>query len=79
MSTDTVSTVPASAPAPAHTPSPSGGEHRREPRRDSRREPRRDRRPEATEDGPAMLEKVVFVNRCAKRYERQHRHRLRKS
>jgi small subunit ribosomal protein S5 len=66
MSTDTVSTVPASAPAPAHTPSPSGGEHRREPRRDSRREPRRDRRPEATEDGPAMLEKVVFVNRCAK-------------
>jgi len=62
MSTDTVSTADATTPA-----NPNGGENRRERRDSSRREPRRDRRPEANaEDGPAMLEKVVFVNRCAK-------------
>jgi small subunit ribosomal protein S5 len=35
-------------------------------RRDMRRDSRRDPGPAAKTDGPALLEKVVFVNRCAK-------------
>jgi len=35
-------------------------------RRDSRRDSRRDDRSADSGDGPAMVEKVVFVNRCAK-------------
>jgi len=57
--------TPAPAPAPASTPYSN-----RPPRRDSQRGPRRDNRSrdqvQNTGDGPAMIEKVVFINRCAK-------------
>jgi len=63
----------ATAPAPAPTSAPSGNQNRpqrrdghggggmRGPRRDTRRD-----QPQQTGDGPAMIEKVVFINRCAK-------------
>jgi len=58
-------TAPAAAPAPSPTPYSS-----RPPRRDNQRGPRRDNRSrdqsQNTGDGPAMIEKVVFINRCAK-------------
>jgi small subunit ribosomal protein S5 len=64
----------ATAPAPAPTSAPSGNQNRPQ-RRDGHgggggmRGPRRDMRrdqPQQTGDGPAMIEKVVFINRCAK-------------
>ncbi|MBI5770945.1 MAG: 30S ribosomal protein S5 [Verrucomicrobia bacterium] len=68
MSTDS---TPAPAPegnepTPAPEQRPERGE-RRGPRRDDRRGPRRDNRDQKPEgDGPSMIEKVVFINRCAK-------------
>ena len=70
--------APATAPAPSPSPAPeSARPQRREggygggggmrgggmrgPRRDNRRD-----QPQNTGDGPAMVEKVVFINRCAK-------------
>jgi small subunit ribosomal protein S5 len=69
--------APVAAPAPAPSPTPeftrperrgthgggSGlrGGGQRGPRRDNRRD-----QPQNTGDGPAMIEKVVFINRCAK-------------
>ncbi len=62
--------------APAAAPAPSGTPHSNRPqRRDGHggggmRGPRRDNRSrdqaQNTGDGPAMIEKVVFINRCAK-------------
>jgi small subunit ribosomal protein S5 len=71
MSTDS---TPAPAPEGNEQPTPSPeqpqrGERgeRRGPRRDDRRGPRRDNREQKPEgDGPTMIEKVVFINRCAK-------------
>jgi small subunit ribosomal protein S5 len=69
-----VATAPAPAPAPAPAHAPSGNQNRPQ-RRDGHgggggmRGPRRDMRrdqPQQTGDGPAMIEKVVFINRCAK-------------
>jgi small subunit ribosomal protein S5 len=71
--------VPAAAPAPATAPSPETTNTRPQRRdghgggsglrgggmRGPRRDPRRDQ-PQNTGDGPAMIEKVVFINRCAK-------------
>jgi small subunit ribosomal protein S5 len=63
----------APAPAPAAAPSPSPHSNNRPQRRDGfgggMRGPRRDNRrdqPQNTGDGPQMIEKVVFINRCAK-------------
>jgi len=65
-----VAAAPAPAPAPASAPSNNnrpqrrdghGGGGMRGPRRDNRRD-----QPQQTGDGPAMIEKVVFINRCAK-------------
>jgi small subunit ribosomal protein S5 len=59
------------APAPA-APSPnpySNRPQRRDGHGGGQRGPRRDNRrdqPQNTGDGPAMVEKVVFINRCAK-------------
>jgi small subunit ribosomal protein S5 len=70
--------APATAPAPSPSPAPeSARPQRREggygggggmrgggmrgPRRDNRRD-----QPQNTGDGPEMVEKVVFINRCAK-------------
>lgn len=52
--------APVAAPAPAHN-------HNREfsPRR-PRRDNRRDQNQNKDSDGPALIEKVVFINRCAK-------------
>ena len=73
MSTDTTSTpAPQTAvPAPAAAP-----ERQREPRFGNNRGPRRDgggprrdnrnNRDKPAGDGPTMIEKVVFINRCAK-------------
>src|SRR5208283_4460710 len=63
--------APAPAPTPAPTPAPASTPYsNRPPRRDSQRGPRRDNRSrdqvQNTGDGPAMIEKVVFINRCAK-------------
>ncbi|ATC63418.1 30S ribosomal protein S5 [Nibricoccus aquaticus] len=76
MSSETTPPVPSSSPAPASTPAPGGGHNRDGQNRDNRggqrRDgfnrggPRRDRQPEAPKDGPQMVEKVVFINRCAK-------------
>jgi small subunit ribosomal protein S5 len=65
--------APAAAPSPSPAPAP---ESTRPPRREGggmrgggMRGPRRDNRrdqPQNTGDGPAMIEKVVFINRCAK-------------
>ncbi len=67
-------TAIAAAPAPASAPSSAPGNTNRPQRRDGHggggmRGPRRDNRrdqPQQTGDGPAMIEKVVFINRCAK-------------
>jgi small subunit ribosomal protein S5 len=68
-----IAAAPAPAPAPAPTPTPtpvSTPYSNRPPRRDNQRGPRRDNRSrdqvQNTGDGPAMIEKVVFINRCAK-------------
>jgi len=63
--------TPAAAPAQAPAQAPyqnrpqrrdgHGGGGMRGPRRDNRRD-----QPQNTGDGPAMVEKVVFINRCAK-------------
>ncbi len=46
---------------------PGGGGNRPGQRRDNRGGPRRDnRRRDEPSDGPTMIEKVVFINRCAK-------------
>jgi small subunit ribosomal protein S5 len=74
MSTETTPPVPTPSATPAPTPAPGGhnrdGQNRdnRGFRRDgfNRGGPRRDRQPEAPSDGPQMVEKVVFINRCAK-------------
>ena len=65
--------APAAAPAPAPTPSPAPareGRNERGPRRDfgnrGPRGPRRDQPQSDPGDGPQMVEKVVFINRCAK-------------
>ncbi len=67
MSTDTTP----STPAPETTPAPAPATEQRAPRparRDFNRGPRRDDRNRNSEpsDGPTMIEKVVFINRCAK-------------
>jgi len=58
------------APAPSPSPTPySNRPQRRDGHGGGQRGPRRDnRRDQAqhTGDGPAMIEKVVFINRCAK-------------
>jgi small subunit ribosomal protein S5 len=67
-----VATAPAAAPATAPSPEPRRDNNRpqrrdgfgggmRGPRRDTRRD-----QPQNTGDGPQMIEKVVFINRCAK-------------
>jgi len=72
--------TPAPAATPAPTPAPSGDRPQREnrgghggfrgqggmrgPRRDGGRRDNRDKQAEG--DGPSMIEKVVFINRCAK-------------
>ena len=78
MSTE--NSAPENVPAPAETAAPTADRPQREsrggqggfrgqggmrgPRRDG---PRRDNRDRAAEgDGPSMIEKVVFINRCAK-------------
>ena len=64
--------APVAAPAAAPTPSPtpySNRPQRRDGHGGGQRGPRRDNRrdqPQQTGDGPAMVEKVVFINRCAK-------------
>jgi small subunit ribosomal protein S5 len=67
MSTETVSPAPESAPS---TPTPASDRPSERPHRAPRREFRRDDRnkpPAPNPDGsPAMVEKVVFINRCAK-------------
>lgn len=64
MSTDTTPTTPApetaAAPATERAPRPPRREFGRGPRRDDRN------RTAAPSDGPTMIEKVVFINRCAK-------------
>lgn len=70
MSTDTTPSTPApetTAPAPEAT-APAPQRAQRAPRRDFGRGPRRDDRNRNSEpsDGPTMIEKVVFINRCAK-------------
>jgi len=63
-SENTPAAAPAAAPAPAHREGREGGREggrERRPRRDSRRD---QQAPVA--DGPALIEKVVFINRCAK-------------
>ena len=64
--------VAAAPAAPSPSPSPTPYQNRPQ-RRDGHgggmRGPRRDNRrdqPQNTGDGPAMVEKVVFINRCAK-------------
>ncbi len=52
--------TPTPAPSPSPSPSRSYDSHRRGPRRD-----RRDNTPSQS-DGPSLIEKVVFINRCAK-------------
>ena len=63
MSTDTNTTSP-ETPTPAPTSAPAN----RPQRRDNGRGPRRDNRNRdaAPSDGPTMIEKIVFINRCAK-------------
>jgi small subunit ribosomal protein S5 len=70
MSTDTTSAAPAPSSTPGAAPSPAPSTNRPQ-RRDFNRGPRRDDRnkPPATtnpDGSPAMVEKVVFINRCAK-------------
>jgi small subunit ribosomal protein S5 len=65
-----VATAPAPAAAPAATQEPrSNRPQRRDGFGGGQRGPRRDNRrdqPQNTGDGPSMIEKVVFINRCAK-------------
>ncbi|MSU69547.1 MAG: 30S ribosomal protein S5 [Opitutaceae bacterium] len=69
MSTETTP-VPAAAPAPATVPPtdrPSPERANRSPRRDfHRRDDRNKPAPPNADGSPAMVEKVVFINRCAK-------------
>ncbi len=75
MSTDQVSSTPATTDTPAPEARPAGRRFNRQggpgdnrgPRRDGGG-PRRDRREAAAPkgDGPEMVEKIVFINRCAK-------------
>lgn len=71
MSTDPISPAPETteaqpAPQPQQRRQFRGGGDNRGPRRDGGG-PRRDRRePAAPSDGPELVEKVVFINRCAK-------------
>ncbi len=68
MSTDTNTTTPATpAATPAAAPASAPG-NRPHQRRDGNRGPRRDnrKRDAAPSDGPTMIEKIVFINRCAK-------------
>ena len=71
MSTEPTPSSSAAAAAPAAAPAPAGqGRDNRGPRREfNRGGPRRDNRngPALGADGlPEMVEKVVFINRCAK-------------
>lgn len=72
MSTDTKPvTTETPSPAPANSGTAPGqrpGGNRPGQRRDNRGGPRRDnrRRDDSPSDGPTMIEKVVFINRCAK-------------
>ena len=65
-----VAAAPAQAPAAAPAPNPYNNRpQRRDGHGGGMRGPRRDNRrdqPQNTGDGPAMVEKVVFINRCAK-------------
>jgi len=68
-----MSTEPTSAPTPEAAPEAPARQPRQfnrgGPRRDGPGGPRRDRRDNrdsAPSDGPQMIEKVVFINRCAK-------------
>ena len=65
-----VAAAPAQAPAAAPAPNPYNNlPQRRDGHGGGMRGPRRDNRrdqPQNTGDGPAMVEKVVFINRCAK-------------
>lgn len=78
MSTDPVSpapesATPASAPTPAAAPAPAPAPAREQrfhrggggPNRGFRRDDR-NRQQQPQGDGPTMIEKVVFINRCAK-------------
>src|ERR1700690_3822907 len=64
-----VATAPAAAPAAAPAPH-SNRPQRRDGFGGGQRGPRRDNRSrdqaQNTGDGPSMIEKVVFINRCAK-------------
>ncbi len=69
MSTDTTPSTPAPETTPAPAPAPATEQRAPRPaRRDFNRGPRRDDRNRNAEpsDGPTMIEKVVFINRCAK-------------
>jgi small subunit ribosomal protein S5 len=72
MSTETTPPVPApssSAPAGGQNRDGQNRDNRGGQRRDgfNRGGPRRDRQqPEAPKEGPQLVEKVVFINRCAK-------------
>ena len=69
MSTETVSSAPESAPVPpAVAPAPDRAPERshRAPRREFRRDDRNKPAPPNADGSPAMVEKVVFINRCAK-------------
>jgi small subunit ribosomal protein S5 len=65
-----VATAPVAAPAATPSPEPrSNRPQRRDGFGGGQRGPRRDNRrdqPQNTGDGPQMIEKVVFINRCAK-------------
>jgi small subunit ribosomal protein S5 len=61
--------APAAAPAAAPSPHSNNRPQRRDGFGGGMRGPRRDTRrdqPQNTGDGPQMIEKVVFINRCAK-------------
>jgi len=78
MSTETTSSAsesaaPVAAPAAVAAPAPAPAERAERPDRNQRgprqfnRGPRRDNRQQQPQgDGPTMIEKVVFINRCAK-------------
>jgi small subunit ribosomal protein S5 len=59
--------TPQSSPTAAPTPAPAGqNRDNRGPRREFGRGPRRDSRAPAPAANPDLVEKVVFINRCAK-------------
>jgi small subunit ribosomal protein S5 len=72
MSTDPVSSAPESVPttppavAPAAAPDRAPERAHRAPRREFRRDDRNKPAPPNADGSPAMVEKVVFINRCAK-------------